>query len=252
MLPAANLPAALAGRRTSPDEPCEAGNLNRSFPGDPHGSPTSMMAHYIDSVLLATSDYVFDLHSGGTSLMYIPSAEIKRAKDPQKTARMVELANVFGAPISCIGITDIAHNLAVAARNRELIHMGTELGGGGTLSPGALKLAEDGLRRLLRHISVLAPDYAVAEARPTRLMEVGGPDYYVYSPESGVFEPYVELGTAVEGGQVAGAVHFPESPGRDSIEVQFLRSGIVVCKRTLARTRRGDCLYHLATDLAHA
>ena len=252
MLPAANLPAALAGRRTSPNEPGEAGNLNRSFPGDPHGSPTSMIAHYIDSVLLAKSDFVFDLHSGGTSLIYVPSAEIKRAKDPRKTAAMIDLVKVFGAPVSCVGITDIAHNLAVAARNRELIHMGTELGGGGTVSGDALKLAEDGLRRVLRHVGSLAPDYAVAEAPPTRLMEVGGLEYYVYSPEQGVFEPYVELGATVEDGQPAGAIHFPESPERQSIEVHFLQSGFVVCRRTLARTRRGDCLYHLATDLADA
>ena len=37
MLTAANLPAALAGRRTSPLDPGEAGNLNRSFPGAPRG-----------------------------------------------------------------------------------------------------------------------------------------------------------------------------------------------------------------------
>src|SRR5262245_59496048 len=138
MLTAANLPAALAGRRTSPHELGESGNLNRQFPGDPRGAPTSMIAHYIDSVLMAMSDYVFDLHSGGTSLMYIPSVDIKRAKDPAKTARMVEIVKQFGAPVSCIGITDIPHNLAVAARNRGLIHMGTELGGAGTVTPAAL------------------------------------------------------------------------------------------------------------------
>ena len=36
---------------------------------------------------------------------------------------------------------------------------------------------------------------------------------------------------------------------RPSVAVHFLRDGLVVCKRVPARTRRGDCLFHLATDL---
>src|SRR5215472_16781099 len=56
MLTAANLPASLAGRRTSPLDPGETGNLSRSFPGAPRGSATAMIAHYIDSVLLADTD----------------------------------------------------------------------------------------------------------------------------------------------------------------------------------------------------
>ena len=37
VLPMANFPAAQAGMRTSP---IDQGNLNRSFPGDPNGTPT--------------------------------------------------------------------------------------------------------------------------------------------------------------------------------------------------------------------
>ena len=249
ILPAANLPAALAGRRTSPLEPGERGNLNRAFPGDHRGSPTAMIAHYIDSVLLADTDYVFDFHSGGSSLLYIPSTEMKRAEDPAKTARMIELTKLFGAPISCIGITDIPDNLAVAARRRGLIHMGTELGGGGTTSLDALRILEAGLRRILHHVGILAADPGVGAPQPPRMMEVGGPDYYVYSPEDGVFEPLADLGDTVAGGQPAGAIHFPDNPAREPIVVPFLRDGLVVCERVPARTKRGDCLFHLATDL---
>ena len=39
VMPAQNLPAVLAGARCSP---IDAGNLNRSFPGDPDGSPTAL------------------------------------------------------------------------------------------------------------------------------------------------------------------------------------------------------------------
>ena len=77
--PASNFPAAMAGRRTSP---LDMGNLNRSFPGDADGTPTKVIAHYIDSEILTRCDYAFDLHSGGSSLMYVPSSATFRSAIP--------------------------------------------------------------------------------------------------------------------------------------------------------------------------
>ncbi|MFM7778831.1 MAG: succinylglutamate desuccinylase/aspartoacylase family protein, partial [Alphaproteobacteria bacterium] len=45
ILTMANYPAALAGRRVSPIDDL---NLNRIFPGDPDGTVTRQIAHYID------------------------------------------------------------------------------------------------------------------------------------------------------------------------------------------------------------
>src|SRR3954466_14875021 len=73
ILPAANLPAAVAGRGAPP---IDEGNLNRLFPGDPDGSVTEQIAFYIEHELVARADLVVDLHSGGSSLMYVPSALI--------------------------------------------------------------------------------------------------------------------------------------------------------------------------------
>ena len=49
ILPSANFPAAMAGTRTSP---IDEGNLNRSFPGDPEGTITQQIAHWIEHALL--------------------------------------------------------------------------------------------------------------------------------------------------------------------------------------------------------
>jgi len=152
-----------------------------------------MIAHYIDSVLLADTDYVFDLHSGGSSLLYVPSTEIKRAQNDATTAKMIEISRLFGAPISVVGITDIPDNLAVAARKRGLIHVGTELGGAGMVLPAALAIVEAGLRRVLAHIGVIPATPGLGTPTASRMMEVGGPEYYVYAPDDGVFEPLVDL-----------------------------------------------------------
>jgi hypothetical protein len=42
----------------------------------------------------------------------------------------------------------------------------------------------------------------------------------------------------------------PETPWLPPVEIAFRAGGIVMCKRIPARTKRGDCLFHLAQDLA--
>lgn len=245
-LTSANFPAAMAGMRTSP---IDDGNLNRSFPGDPNGDVTAQIAFHIEHQILPQCDYVFDFHSGGSSLMYIPSALGRRNEDPAVTARLVELMEHFGAPISYI--TDSPQGddrtLTAAAARQGVLAMGSELGGGGTLTPTALRTAKQGIRRILKAIGVLNEKVATEPAPPTQVMRVGGPDYFVYAPESGLFEPSVELGDEVQAGQPAGLIHFHDTPWREPATAVFAHDGIVLCKRMPCRTERGDCLFHLGT-----
>src|SRR5581483_9160476 len=78
IVPMLNFPAAAAGMRTSP---IDEGNLNRVFPGDPDGRPTWMIAHFTESVLMPEVDYAIDLHSGGSSLTYVPGTLARRSDD---------------------------------------------------------------------------------------------------------------------------------------------------------------------------
>lgn len=250
ILPAANLPAVRVGRRTSPLDPGGEGNLNRAFPGDPSGSPTPMIAHYIESVLLPMSDYVFDLHSGGSSLMYLPCAMVPRPKDPGIAKRAAEILRVFGAPISyySTGSFGDPRLLEAAAARCGVVCMSSELGGGGTVSVAAVAIGDRGIRRVLRHVGALRASYPVATAPKTRFMEMRNKDYFVYASDDGVFEPFVDLGAVVKKGRPAGAIHFAETPWREPTVVKFRHAGMVICKRMQGRAERGDCLFHVATD----
>lgn len=247
ILSAANFPAALAGRRVSP---IDDGNLNRSFPGNPDGSVTQMIAHYIEQVLIPKADLAVDVHSGGSSLMYIPSALVRRSDDPKEMARLLELMTAFGAPISFIFAIPQGEDrtLSAAAQRARVLHFATEIGGGGTVQPEALRIAEEGLARVLMTAGALRRPLTEAAAPPTRVLNVAGPDYFVYAPDSGLFEPFVELGAEVAAGASAGAIHFPDTPWREPTLARFLRAGLVICKRIPGRTERGDCLFHLGTD----
>ncbi len=245
LLPALNLPAAMAGTRTSP---LDEGNLNRSFPGDPDGTPTRAIAHYVDSVLFPLADLFHDLHSGGGSLAYMQFASTHETADPAVHARGLAALRAFAAPISLVWRTGSDARFSPHAAMRQgVAALGGEFGGGGTLSRRGLAMVEDGLERVLRHMGIITGEVA---PRPTRMMEVPTHDHLVYAPAAGVFEGAVELGDTVRAGDLCGRVHFVDDPARPPLDCHFTVDGEVVCQRHPARVERGDCVAHTAVDVA--
>lgn len=248
IVPALNFPAVAAGRRISP---LDGGNLNRTFPGNPYGTPTEMIAHYVCEVLIPMADLVVDLHSGGRSLQYISSALVRPGQSSKEHDILLELMRVFGAPISFVsngngggGLT----TLSAAAEQQNVPAITTELGGGATLSSDGLELAEIGIKRLLKHIKIL-PALDVETAPSTRFMSVRGYNSFVYANSKGIFEPCVDLGDEVEKGQTAGRIHFPDTPTLEPETISFESDGLVACRRFPSMTERGDCLYKLVSDI---
>jgi len=246
MLTAANFPAAIAGLRTSPIDDL---NLNRSFPGDPDGRPTAAIAHYIESELLPISDFLVDLHSGGSSLMYLPSALTRQVNDNRLAAKQLEMLKAFAAPISyCAAASHEDRTLLAAAERAEVAAIGTELGGSGTTSVHSLAVAEFGVRRVLKYLGSVPESDVGEDPTPTRVMEVSSSAYYVYAPDYGVWEPLADLGDDVKAGQPAAAVYCPQTPWREPVEAHFEHDGKIICRRVPGPVERGDCLFHLATD----
>jgi hypothetical protein len=246
ILPAANLPAALDGARISP---IDQGNLNRAFPGDPDGPPTAQIAHYIDSVLFPLADHFHDLHSGGSSLDYVPFASMHQSDDEALNARSLAALKAFGAPLSIVWMASRDPRYGPpAAMARGVVALGGEFGGGGAVSIEAVRMIEQGLRNTLADLGMIEPP-AGRDPMPTRLMQVLGREHFVYAPEPGLFEPLVGLGEQVRAGQAAGLVHFVDNPAREPVPCAFQADGMVICRRHFGRVERGDCVFHLAIDL---
>ncbi|MDX1402444.1 MAG: succinylglutamate desuccinylase/aspartoacylase family protein, partial [Kiloniellales bacterium] len=152
ILPMANYPAANAGLRVSP---IDGGNLNRSFPGDPLGSPTQQIAYFIEECLLTRVDYLFDLHSGGSSLLYLPSMLMAWEEDDPRNNERRALLNSFALENAMLFPPQgEGYYSSAAAARKGVIALTTELGGGGTVAPDVLRLADEGLRRVLAAIGV--------------------------------------------------------------------------------------------------
>jgi len=246
VLPAANFPAVMAGRRVSP---IDGGNLNRSFPGNDNGTPTEMIAHYIESVLLARCQVCLDLHSGGSSLEYVAHAHARRPDDTERRAKTLALIAAFGAPYGGLAkpLQGEPRTLSAAAERQGVIYLNAELGGGGTVSHDLVEMAKAGVRRALASLGVLPIDPSTPPAPALRPFSVEGAANYVYCLEDGLFEPFAQLRQDVVAGQSAGAVHFPGTPWRKEEVVTFETAGMVLCRRFPGWARRGDCLYQLAS-----
>jgi predicted deacylase len=241
----ANFPAAKAGLRTSP---IDEQNLNRIYPGDPDGSPSFMIAHYIESQLFSIADYGLDLHSGGSSLHYVPSVVSSLCEDKERMLKMKELMKAFGAPYSFFFPSGHAGGTTNHAASRNnVVLIGTELGGSGTVTTECLQICERGIKGFLQACGVMQSKTEVA-APQTRMLYAPDFSYYCYAMEEGLFEPVKGLGDEVMKGEVAGYTHFPETPGKESKASYFEADGVVVCKRIPARVIRGDCVFQLGCD----
>jgi len=246
ILPMTNFPAAQAGSRVSP---IDGGNLNRAFPGDPHGTPTQMIAHFVEDVLMPLSDYAIDLHSGGSSLFYPPTLLRGPGHTPEEAESLKRLQDAFDLPYSWVfdsspGPASTGRTAMAGANRKGVISVLTELGGGGALDPDILSLTLRGLRRVLHGLNML-PGYEPDEATGTRELSSKG---LIYAYDNGLFELFANVGDMVQEGQEIGQIHFPDTPWRAPVPVTSPWSGLILCKRVTAQVARGDALVQIADD----
>jgi hypothetical protein len=248
VLPMANAPAALAGTRTSP---IDGGNLNRVFPGDPGGTPTQQIAYYIGEELMPMTDAFVDLHSGGSSLEYVPSTLTQIRGEPDYDARAVAAARAFGYPYCLAFRVGVPGGQATdSAYKHRILNLGGEFGGQGVVTPGFVRRLEDGLARLLDHLGVVPSDRPLPPPEPVRFLESGPPGANVYAAMPGIMEPVAELGSRVEPGDVACLVHAPEHPDREPVPYRFEEPGLLISRRAMGRVEPGDCLAEVWVDSA--
>lgn len=238
VVPAANMPAAIAGKRTSP---VDGGNLARVFPGKGDGVPTAQLAEGIVRLLLPHADFVLDLHSGGRTLEYLPCGFSRLPADKALRARVLDALTAFGAPDAGLVVKPSAVGTMLSAVHAAgKIGISSELGGAGSLTPATLTVAKRGVARFLAFAGLTIPPPPAA----TRFLAVE-PIHFLRAPGRGLFAPAVGLGRSVAVGDVAGHLHDVERPERAAETIRFESAGVVMCRRVPARTEPGDVLFHL-------
>lgn len=251
IIPTLNLPATRAGTRLSP---IDDKDLNRVFPGHPRGTMTEVIAHYVRQEILPLCDAVIDLHSGGYSMDFVPYISMHYLEDEVQYEQTRAALEAFQAPVALI-INELSGEglLDYEVERAGKIFLCAEMGGAGMLSLPALRVAETGVRNILKYFGITEGEVVTRESQDnpaSRLMEVPDAGYYHMAESAGIYESFYELGQPVEAGQPLGQVHFYENLQRDPEQIIAKQSGMLIITRGPGWVDRGDTVAVLARNFA--
>jgi predicted deacylase len=248
IMPALNLPAVLAQQRESP---IDGKNLNRVWPGDPDGTVTERIVHWLDNMLLPLADVFMDLHTGGKLLELAPLSMCHYCDDPLQRAKARAAQLAFNAPLSVeLRLGAGRATAAARAHQRGLLVVGTESGGGHPVSSESLTNCWRGVNNVLAHLQILpAPALPLLPRQRTRFTRKWGFDAEMTIDQAGIFVPLHRLFDEVEAGQPAGQLYHLDEPMRPAQVVCFPSSGLIAGRRATSGVEPGDQVYWIVRDI---
>src|SRR5215469_7273324 len=217
VMPCLSPAASRAGTRLWPS----GANFNRSFPGRSDGPANEMLADYLTRCLFPRVEIVIDIHSGGRSSRFLPCWHMHVVEDPRQRRAMLEGMLAWNTDWHYLYI-DIAGTglLPVEAENQGRVVVTTELGGGGHVSAAVHRLAERGLRNVLRHFGILEGQVETRASlglAPAVILDGRDPANYIPTPVSGPSEALADPAAPVkEGHRVARSTASRSPSGRRS------------------------------------
>jgi len=240
IVPMLNRPAVEAGTRLSP---IDGRNMNRAFPGQRNDTLTGMIAHYVTNALFPLADLVVDIHSGGRSAHFLPSINMHHVPDEQQMRAMIRAGMAWGAPYVFI-YRDVGGEGLLPGYAEQLgkITLGTEIGSAAQFGAAMLRIAEPGLRNVLRLHQILADQPFAPPAEPAQIVAADERDDYIMAPASGIFEPFYEMTETIQAGQPIGQIHSIEQAHQQPWPVIARTSGMLISRRAFPLTRQGDCV----------
>jgi N-alpha-acetyl-L-2,4-diaminobutyrate deacetylase len=244
IVPGMNYPAFKAGNRTSP---IDGGNMNRVFPGNPEGNVTEKIADYFQRTLLPLADIVLDIHSGGKTLDFVPFCAAHVLADRQQQAQCVAAMQAFNAPYSIMLLeVDATGMYDTSAEEMGKVFISTELGGGGSAALSSVNIAKKGVANLLKHAGILNGEL---ESESTINLDMPDPRCFVSSETAGLLEICVELGDAVQEGQIIARVHDISRTGSEPKKYFSPLNGVFTARHYPGLIAMGDMVGVIALSV---
>lgn len=251
LMPRLNMPACVSGTRVSP---MDGVNMNRAFPGDPAGTLTYRIAHFVTTCILPLVDVVLDIHAGGRGLQFALCSSFHLVSDPEQYRKMKTVASLFDTPFVFIYSQEMARGLLTdQAEAMGKITIGGEFGHSEGVLYRGVQHAYHGIKNVLCHYQILPGEMVkvdLSRKTPPKLVSAIHLDEYVPAPITGVFEPVVEIGSAVDQGQLVGRLYDFEEVGRPPLEVHTPRAGYLLMQPFQAPIYKGDTMLVIAQEVA--
>lgn len=236
----ANVPAFEAGTRCSP---IDGLNLARVFPGDPIGSVTQQIAHWMGVRLIGRADFYIDLHSSGSDMEMPQLCGYLIGEGP--TAQLSRrVAEAFHAEAIWARPEQPPRRTLSCAVEHGIPHIYTECPASRRVSLIDVQAFQDGVRNAMRVLGMLDGDL---EGESSRYYLAGSSDLEsmgARATRSGYFVPGPGLLDWVEAGDLLGTVF--DLAGNVLEEVRAPTSAYVVMRRLLPTVHAGQVVYTLA------
>lgn len=237
IIPVCNPEAFAAASRTSP---LDGGNLNRSFPGRPDGTPTERLAHLLMEEVVRGAALLVDLHAGGTRYAFMTLAGY-REMDGRVGADSYRAAWAFGLPEVWV----MNPNLGVfsyEACRAGVPALGVETTGTGGAREEDIATLKRGLYGVLEAWGLLGG----AGVRPVPHQRRTLRGAWTLSEATGLFRPRVTLGQRVRAGDLmAEILDIWSKPQR---ELRADHDGVVAAICHAGRIAAGDWAVWLMSE----
>lgn len=238
MVPVANPPAFIAGRRRSPLDDLD---LNRIFPGRSEGLPSEQLAYRLFTEVLLAADFVISLHGWYATGTVLPYVEFNHTAGTAAASYRAAAAAGF----DLIRISNWSPGLMTRVANEAGIPgIETEIGGMGTSRAENRRRYKGHLMGLMQHLGMLAGEPPLNPA--PRLVE----HFDVFAPVGGLLRLSVDLGTMVEKGGRLATLH--DLHGAPVHEVLAPDSGVVGACWTFVSAQPGTLLFRMFRDTDRA
>lgn len=210
-------------------------DLNRHFPGNPHGSSASRVAGSLFADVIVHCNYLIDLHTGSMARTNLP-----QIRGNLKDSNIVELAKHLGG-ITVLHNTGAVGTLRRAATDRGIPALTLEAGGPSVLEQSAVNYGVNALETLLNNLGM---------RKSSRFWSAPQPVFYesrwVRTGQGGILLSEVKLGDKVKTGDVLGTVIDPVTNTGSAILAPFNGRLLGMAENQVVQT--GYAAYHLGVE----
>lgn len=247
LMPQLSQSACAANQRTSPFDNV---NMNRAFPGNPRGTISYRIAHFVKAYIFPRVRVVVDVHAGGREGGFALCTSFHPVPDPAQFAEISRVAALFDTPFMLIYSSQMASGLLTDEAEAEgKIAIGGEFGFGESVNRRGVLHAAAGIQNVLRHYGMLSGD--IVKIDPARkhqpvLVDARNLEDYTPCPHDGVWEPLVDLGDEVQQDQLIGRLHSFSDHTAAPLELRAHRTGFLLMMCGTAQCRQGTTLFVIA------
>jgi len=236
-IPVVNVFGFLNQKRQFPD----GRDLNRVFPGSPRGSLASRFAYHIIKEIAPLVDYCIDYHTGGDGRFNIPQIRINEADKES-----LKLAKIFRPRfIVQTGHRDKSFRATLHKLEKKVLLF--EGGKSLHIDDKVTKSGVAGALRVMQHLGMrnFSKELELMENRLIR-PKIITKSSWVRAKYSGMFHPFVRLGSKVKKGDVLGSISDPFGYFERNIKALF--PGYVICINQSPIVNQGDGIIHISKE----